>query len=135
MRRIALAVPAALAAGALAACASSYKPPSTTDPVVRDDAAALARVVEADQVAREQAAGGPVGRWTCTATLWGRDGAALLAEAECEATYRGGADDAGFVRPIRVEDDRVTYAADGSQLAGSLRRMWGPQLAEAYLDQ
>ena len=133
MKRIAFTISVAASVGLVSAC-GGYEPPSTTDPVVRDDAAAVARIVEADMVAKELSAGGPVARWTCTATLWGRDGAALLAEADCEATYRAKRDEAGFVSPIRVENDQVTYAADGSQFEDSLRRMWGPQLAEAYLD-
>ncbi|MCD6641184.1 MAG: hypothetical protein LT071_14900 [Nocardioides sp.] len=121
---------ALLAAG----CSSSYEPPDPADPAVVRDAATLAEAVEADTT-RLSTEAGDRATWTCEGELWGRDGAALLGVATCDGTYEGEPEPAGFVTPVRVEGDEVTYAEDGSGYTDSVREMWGDEIAEAWFER
>lgn len=119
----------------LAGCAAEGALPDASDPANRDDAARVAAAVAADTRALEVSAGGPVGDWSCRATLWGRDGDALLADVHCTGHYSGEPEPSGFAGPVRLEAGQVRYAADGSGYADSVRELFGSELGDRYLDQ
>lgn len=116
-------------------CSRAPDLPDPDDPEVRADAEQLATAAVADLEGRDGNSGGPQGEWTCTGELFGRDGAALLGVVSCTGKYDGVPEGSGVSAPVRVTGGRVTWAADGSEHADSIREMWGEELARVYLDR
>ena len=73
------------------------------------------------------------GPGTCEARLLGRAGRSSFAWADCRTTPTADLPAGGVSMPVRVTGEQVDKPADGGDYAGSVRKLFPPQLADLAL--